>query len=301
MPANPPPVFRFAPSPNGALHLGHAYSALENKRLCAEFLGVYRLRIEDIDQTRCTLQLEDQMLDDLRWLGIEWAGQPRRQSQHFDDYAAALAKLRQAGLVYPAFMTRGDIRKFVQEQPDGTGSWPLDPDGAPHYPGGERHWSKDRQDAMRQQVQVHSWRLDMQAALERVPGDIIWTETGLSPDGQSGSALARPERWGDVVLARSDTPTSYHLAVTLDDALQEVSHVVRGRDLYHATSVHRLLQILLDLPVPVYHHHDLVLGDDGRKLSKSQGDVSLRNLRDQGVRPQDIPTFFDFSPDRLGR
>lgn len=294
MTAHTPPVFRFAPSPNGALHLGHAYSALENKRLCEEMDGTYLLRIEDIDQTRCTSQLERQMCDDLHWLGIKWVEPVRRQSDHFDTYAQALSRLKSKGLVYPAFMTRGEIRAAVgQLQQDGN-SWPTDPDGSPHYPGTERMWPEDRLQEALKASSKFAWRLDMNKALDQIGKDLNWHETGAGPQGETGVVTARPANWGDVILARSDTPTSYHLSATIDDAFQQITNVVRGRDLFHATSVHRVLQELLDLPAPLYHHHDLVIADDGRKLSKSQGDTSLRSLRDRGVLPGDIPNHFRF-------
>ncbi|NKB53907.1 MAG: tRNA glutamyl-Q(34) synthetase GluQRS [Rhizobiaceae bacterium] len=297
MPSSAPPVFRFAPSPNGALHLGHAYSALVNQQICAAIDGTCLLRLEDIDQTRCTPELAQQMLDDLTWLGIDWHGEPRRQSEHFADYRRALQKLRADGLIYPAFMSRGDIRRMLAQEVDASPdeNWPRDPDGSPHYPGDERNWSLDQQQAMLSKNQKHSWRLNMAAALQLVPDQLYWREFEESDPAQSRNIPAKPELWGDVVLARSDTPTSYHLAVTVDDALQEVTHVVRGRDLYHATSVHRLLQVLLDLPAPRYHHHDLVIGPDGRKLSKSNGDVSLRALRRNGVDPANIAQHFTFA------
>ncbi|MEP1207238.1 MAG: tRNA glutamyl-Q(34) synthetase GluQRS [Rhizobiaceae bacterium] len=299
------PVFRFAPSPNGLLHLGHAYSALVNQQLCDRMGGAYLLRLEDIDQSRCTPELEWQMLEDLKWLGIGWQGEPRRQSQHFDDYQRALDRLRSDGLIYPSFMSRGEIRRSVAEKSGSGTPWPRDPDGSPHYPGDERNWSVDQQEAMIAERPKHAWRLDTTAALQRVTNSLSWQEFQADDPSVCKIIQARPDLWGDVVLARSDTPTSYHLAVTVDDALQNVSHVVRGRDLYHATSVHRLLQELLDLPEPQYHHHDLVVesgggdgdGDDGdgRKLSKSDGDVSLKALRERGLAAEDLPSLFRFS------
>ena len=235
------------------------------------------------------------MLEDLRWLGIEWEEPVRRQSEHFADYAAALEKLRNMGLVYPSFMTRGEIKRAVAELELHGDPWPRDPDGSPHYPGPERDWSVEQGDAMRHSNAKHAWRLDMKRALEQVGEALRWWEADLGGAGQCQQIPATPEAWGDVILARSDTTTSYHLAVTVDDALQGVTHVVRGRDLYEATSVHRLLQKLLGLPEPVYHHHDLVIDDDGRKLSKSDGDVSLKALRETGVKAAEIERFFRFS------
>lgn len=282
------PVFRFAPSPNGALHLGHAFSALVCFRQARALNGRFLLRIEDIDRVRCTPQLEAQMLEDLEWLGIEWDEPPRRQSEHFSFYREALEKLEANGLAYPAFMSRGDIRKAVAERVRTEGNWPNDPDGSPLYPGMEKHWSREKQREHSFQSPLHNIRLDMEATLDRIDETLHFEETGSGPRGETGIFLATPEQWGDVVLGRSDTPTSYHLSVVLDDAEQDITHVVRGFDLFHATSVHRVLQHLFDLPVPTYHHHRLILDDKGRKLSKSAGDTSLRALRDIGMTPEDI-------------
>lgn len=295
MKSTTPPVFRFAPSPNGLLHLGHAYSALMNQQICNAMGGRYLLRLEDIDLTRCTPELEEQMLEDLRWLGISWEEPVRRQSEHFEQYEAALAQLRAQGLVYPSFMTRGEIKRAVAELETKGGGWPRDPDGSPHYPGPERDWSIRQCEAARKSHPKHAWRLNMKLATELADNQLSWTEVDFSDDGQERKIVASPEDWGDVILARSETPTSYHLAVTVDDALQGVTHVVRGRDLYHATAVHRLLQTLLDLPEPLYHHHDLVVDDKGRKLSKSDGDVSLKALRANGAQAAEIDQFFRFS------
>ncbi len=277
MNATAPPVFRFAPSPNGALHLGHAYSALLNQKSARETGGTFLLRIEDIDTTRCTPALETAMLDDLRWLGVEWDALPLRQSDRFPAYRTALDRLIDAGLAYPAFLSRRDIRDRVAQRDD----WPTDPDGAPHYPGDERHWDQTRRmEAMVAQPDF-AWRLDMALALEATP-HLTWQEK------DEGTVTADPAAFGDVVLARSDTPTSYHLSVVVDDAAQGVTDVVRGRDLYHATGVHRLLQHLLALPEPRYHHHDLLLDETGAKLSKSSGSTGLAGLRAQGVSAADI-------------
>lgn len=275
------PVYRFAPSPNGLLHLGHAYSALLNHDMAQATGGRFLLRIEDIDTVRCTPALEAQMLDDLRWLGLEWEEPVRRQSAHFDDYRAALGVLADAGLAYRSSMSRSDIRRFVDTYEADGSIWPRDPDGAPHYPG-----------------RVHDvnaagdlWRLDVKAALDHLGAmpALMWHEDGAGPGGETGAQRADPSVWGDFVLARRDTPTSYHLSVVVDDALQGVTHVVRGRDLYQATAAHRLLQELLGLPAPAYHHHDLIMDEtNGRKLSKSRGDTALSALRAAGTRPDDI-------------
>lgn len=273
-----PPGFRFAPSPNGALHLGHAYSALLNQQAAQQCGGSLLLRIEDIDTTRCTTQLEIQMLEDLNWLGVKWDAEPRRQSQHFREYAKTLTKLRKADLVYPAFMSRAEIRKSVADKKN----WPHDPDGQPHYPGIEKALSPSELAILIEENPVHSWRLNMQMALQRLDRKLTWFEHDREP------VEADPAVWGDIVLARSDTPTSYHLSVVTDDALQGITNIVRGKDLYNATSIHRLLQELLGLPEPVYHHHDLILAKNGHKLSKSSKDTSLRSLQNAGLSPDDI-------------
>jgi glutamyl-Q tRNA(Asp) synthetase len=279
------PVFRFAPSPNGRLHLGHALSALLNAQMAAETGGRLLLRIEDIDLTRCTPELEQAVLDDLDWLGIDYERPLRRQSEHFDQYRTALDTLIARGLVYPAFLTRGEVKASVMAFEESGGAWPRDPDGAPLYPTEERNLSPEERAEKLATSERHALRLDMSKALAAVGHPLSWTETG---DGAQGEITTDPAAWGDVVLWRSDAPASYHLAVTVDDAAQGVTHVVRGLDLFHATSVHRLLQALLGLPQPVYHHHRLIPGPDGRKLSKSAGDTALAALRAEGKTPSDI-------------
>ncbi len=289
-----PAVFRFAPSPNGELHLGHAYSALLNHKMAREAGAAFLLRIEDIDRARCTTTYEKQLKEDLYFLGIDWDDTPRRQSENFSDYAAALEALADEELIYPAFMSRGDIRAHAERHIEETGQpWPHDPDGAPLYPGLDRKLSTRERERKMSDGERFAWRLDMEAAVERVSA-LRFTETGRSPDGASGEIAARPLDWGDVVLGRMEMPTSYHLAVVVDDALQAITDVVRGQDLFHATSVHRLLQALLGLPAPRYHHHDLILGADGRKLSKSQRDTSLKALREAGLGAEDIRRMVGF-------
>jgi glutamyl-Q tRNA(Asp) synthetase len=281
------PVFRFAPSPNGFLHLGHAYSALLNRDLAVRAGGRLLLRIEDIDQIRCRPAFAQAICDDLAWLGLEWDRPARRQSEHFGDHRAALARLDALGLVYPSFESRADIAGMVVERERGGARWPRDPDGAPLYPGDRSRMSIAEQARRVAAGDPYALRLDMQAALT-LTGALTWDESGAGPDGETGRIAARPAAWGDVVLARKETPTSYHLAVTVDDAAQGVTDIVRGRDLFHATSVHRLLQVLLGLPEPRYHHHALILGADGRKLSKSTHATALRELRAAGVTPEAV-------------
>lgn len=283
-----PRVFRFAPSPNGRLHLGHAYSALLNRKLADEAGGRLLLRIEDIDPTRSATEFEHGIYDDLAWLGIEWEEPVRRQSDHMDAYRVHLDRLISGELVYPAFMSRGDIRAHIADAQASGRKWPADPDGVPLYPGADRLLSARERKRRIESGAPFAWRLDMERALRRVAKPLSWREDGRGPMGETGVVPADPVAWGDVILARRETPTSYHLSVVTDDAVQGVTDVVRGRDLFYATAIHRLLQELLCLPEPHYFHHDLILGDDGRKLSKSRSDTALAALRAEGSAPADI-------------
>lgn len=274
----PPPVFRFAPSPNGYLHLGHAASALLNFDLARASGGRFLLRIEDIDSTRCRPGFEAAIYEDLTWLGLAWEEPVRRQSEHFPLYRQALDRLERDGLVYPAFETRAEITRLAVGH---------DPDGTPLYPGRGRILAVTEETRRGAAGEPHVLRLDMTAALARAAA-LAWTEQGAGPGGETGTVAARPQDWGDVVLARKDTPTSYHLSVVVDDALQGVTHVVRGQDLFRATDIHRLLQNLLGLPAPVYRHHALVVDAAGAKLSKSTHATTLRALRAAGRTPADI-------------
>lgn len=278
------PVFRFAPSPNGYLHLGHALSALRNFELARAAGGRFLLRIEDIDAARCRPDYEQAIYDDLAWLGITWEQPVRRQSAHFDEYGAALARLDAMGLVYPSFESRGEIARLVAAR-ETLAPWPRDPDGAPVYPGDARALPPSERRRRMEAGDPYALRLDMAAALART-GALSWGETGA--ESEAGSVAAAPQMWGDVVLARKETPTSYHLAVVVDDARQGVTHVVRGQDLFWSTSVHRVLQALLDLPAPSYHHHRLILDAEGKKLSKSTRATGLRALRESGATAADI-------------
>ncbi|MDO8400298.1 MAG: tRNA glutamyl-Q(34) synthetase GluQRS [Bradyrhizobium sp.] len=281
-----PPVFRFAPSPNGYLHLGHAYSALLNFDAACRSGGRLLLRIEDIDPARCRPEFEAAIYEDLAWLGISWETPVRRQSEHLGDYRAALEKLTAMGLIYPAFESRAEIARLVAQR-EAQARWPRDPDGTPLYPGVAKSLSPDQRAYLRDSGVPYALRLDMAAACALAP-DLGWIEHREGPEGETGAVAARPEAWGDVILARKETPTSYHLSVAIDDALQGVTEVVRGADLFWSTSVHRLLQHLLGLPQPAYRHHRLVLDNEGRKLSKSSGATALRELRAQGATPADI-------------
>ncbi len=283
-----PRVFRFAPSPNGRLHLGHAYSALLNRKLADEVGGRLLVRIEDIDPTRTTAEYERGIFEDLAWLGIEWEKPVRRQSDHMDTYRAHLDRLIAEELVYPAFMSRGEIRAYIAETRATGRKWPVDPDGAPLYPGVDRLLSARERKRRIENGAPFAWRLDMERALRCVGKPLSWQEGGYGPLGETGAVPADPALWGDVILARRETPTSYHLSVVADDAVQGVTDVVRGRDLFHATAIHRLLQELLGLPRPRYLHHDLIVDESGRKLSKSVGDTALSALRARGLTPADI-------------
>jgi glutamyl-Q tRNA(Asp) synthetase len=281
-----PPVFRFAPSPNGYLHLGHAFSALLNFDLARQTGGRFLLRIEDIDTTRCRREFETAIHEDLAWLGIVWQTPVRRQSEHFADYREALEKLSAQGLIYPSFETRAEIARLVAQR-EANGPWPRDPDGAPFYPGAAKLLASDQCARLLESGVAYALRLDMAAACARI-GHLSWTEHGKGPNDESGAVPARPQAWGDVILARKETPTSYHLSVAVDDALQGVTEVVRGQDLFWSTSVHRLLQQLLGLPQPGYRHHRLIRDDSGRKLSKTSEATGLRELRARGATPADI-------------
>jgi glutamyl-Q tRNA(Asp) synthetase len=317
----PQPVFRFAPSPNGYLHLGHALSALLNFDMARAAGGQFILRIEDIDAARCRPEFEVAIYEDLAWLGVEWEEPVRRQSEHLADYRAALARLEAMDLVYPSFESRREIARLVAER-EKRGAWPRDPDGALLYPGSARMMSPDERARRLAAGEAHVLRLDMEAALARarmlLPSEVssshakeygwpeanrkgseadrarqseqplAWTETGSGPNGETGAVHAAPRAWGDVVLARKEMPTSYHLSVVVDDALQGVTRIVRGQDLFWSTSVHLLLQTLLGLPAPVYHHHRLITDENGHKLAKSTRATALRALRNNGVSPADI-------------
>lgn len=280
------PVFRFAPSPNGHLHLGHALSALVNFDMARAAGGRLLLRIEDIDAARCRPEFEQAIYEDLAWLGIAWEQPVRRQSAHLDDHRAALAKLEAQRLTFPSFESRAEIARLVSDR-ESHARWPRDPDGTPLYPGAARQMQPEERASRVARGDAYAIRLDMVRAVEDL-SPLHWLESGAGPFGEHGEVAADPEAWGDVVLARKETPTSYHLAVAIDDALQGVTHVVRGQDLFWSTSVHRLLQSLLDLPTPAYHHHRLILDDAGRKLSKSTQATGLRELRAQGASAHDV-------------
>ncbi|MGE0231984.1 MAG: tRNA glutamyl-Q(34) synthetase GluQRS [Flavobacteriaceae bacterium] len=280
------PVFRFAPSPNGELHCGHALSALLNHRAAQRSGGRFLLRIEDIDIGRAREEYVRGIFDDLTWLGLTWERPVRRQSEHIDDYGAAADRLAGMGLIYPCFCTRQEISRKAA----GT-----DPDGAPLYPGTCRRLGEAERRARIEAGTPFARRLDMAAALSRIGGPVSFREGGFG-DAPRKTVAADPARWGDVVIARKDVPTSYHLSVVVDDALQGVTHIIRGMDLYAATEVHRVLQILLDLPEPLYSHHRLIVDETGHKLAKSRASPSLRQLRDGGATPAEIAELVGLAP-----
>ena len=276
------PVYRFAPSPTGRLHLGHGYSAWVNWRAARTAGGRFLLRIEDIDNGRSRAEFIDGILEDLTWLGLDWDGPVRRQSEHFSDYAAALELLREAGLLYPCFCTRKDIAADIAA----AGGAPHGLDG-PVYPGLCKHLPAAEAASRIVSGAAHAWRLHADRAIA-CTGPLTWRG---QPD--AAPAPVDPGRFGDIVLARKDTPASYHLAVVHDDALQGVTHVLRGADLLGATAIHRLLQALLYLPVPVYAHHALLLDATGERLAKRRGSRSLADLRESGISAQAIIRDFE--------
>jgi glutamyl-Q tRNA(Asp) synthetase len=269
-------VTRFAPSPTGRLHLGHAFSALLAHDFARSRDGSFLLRIEDIDPGRSRAEHVDSIIEDLAWLGLDWDGEIIFQSERLPLYAEALERLKAAGLVYPCFCTRSAIAAEIAA----SAAAPHGPDG-PLYPGTCRALSLEERER-RMAVEPHAWRLDMAAALASLRrGALYWYDDDTE-------VAAEPEAFGDVVLARKDAPVSYHLAVTVDDAAQGVTDIVRGRDLYAATDVHRLLQALLGLPTPLYHHHPLLLDSQGRRLAKRHGAPTLHELREAGVDPESL-------------
>ncbi len=286
------PVVRFAPSPDGYLHLGHAFSALLNYQFAMEQGGRFLLRIEDIDTGRSRPEFEQAIYEDLDWLGIKWEQPVRRQSEHFGDYRAASRHIGSLGLLYPCAASRKEILSYIAALPN-AGGWPHDPDGGLVYPGiyrGRPITGEKMQDGR------HALRLNMDRALQLLEERQVLPLTGkyfveCREQGKgeaTGKAVADPKRWGDIILVRKDVPSSYHLSVVVDDALQGITHVIRGKDLEQATSIHHLLQVLLGLDVPSYCHHDLVKTEGGQKLSKSAGDISLRDLRKQGWTADDV-------------
>ncbi len=271
-----PPVFRFAPSPNGHLHLGHAYSALLNQKLARGAGGKLLLRIEDVDRQRSRAEFEASIFTDLAWLGITFDEFPRRQSDHLPQFEEALDNLISRGLAYPSFVSRSDIAALAAQN----ANWPRDPDGA-FLPPAASYISEAKQGSF-------SIRLNMKAALAACSGPIGWRDGGLQVYCDAAS-------WGDIILKSRDGSFAYHLAVVIDDAAQNITNIVRGHDLYAATSIHRVLQNLLKLPQPDYHHHKLILDQNGGKLAKSNNSPSLCSLRQEGLSPIELRHNLGFS------
>jgi glutamyl-Q tRNA(Asp) synthetase len=272
-------VTRFAPSPTGYLHRGHAFSALTAYEAAQRAGGRFVLRIEDIDHTRCRPEFEAAIYEDLAWLGIAWEEPVRRQSQHMADYSAALRELSERGLTYRSFHTRREITDAIASAPHG----PMEVfRGSPLPP--------DEEAARVEAGEPYAWRLSLDAAERALGGfgDLTFVESGSGPGGEHGLIRANPALGGDVLLTRKDIGVAYHLAVVVDDALQGVTHVIRGCDLFEAAHVQRLLQALLALPTPAYRHHRLLLGPDGRRLAKRDRAQTLRELRGSGMTPQQL-------------
>lgn len=279
-------VTRFAPSPTGRLHLGHAYSALLAHDTSRREGGSFLLRLEDIDQARCRPEYEAAVFEDLAWLGLTWPEPVRRQSDHFADYAAALDKLHARGVLYRCFLTRREIAEQAMSAPHGPGEGA---DGS-IYRGPAQRISKDEEQSRLARGDAFAWRLSMNYSQDLLGEDFARLEFRERDEATNAERLvaAHPQAHGDVVLARKDTPASYHLCVVHDDALQQITHVIRGEDLREATHVHVLLQKLLGLPTPVYTHHRLLVGDEGKRFAKRDRSLTLAALREAGVSPADI-------------
>jgi glutamyl-Q tRNA(Asp) synthetase len=275
-----PETTRFAPSPTGRLHLGHAFAALFAAREADG--GRFLIRLEDIDATRARPEYEEAIFEDLAWLGLSWEKPVRRQSDHFDDYRAALSQLEAQGLLYPCFCTRRDIQDEIAR----AGNAPQGPDGQ-LYPGTCRHLDAEERQQRLASGAAYALRLDVMKALQLLEAPLTFTELSR------GEIIADPSIFGDVVLARKDTPASYHLAVVVDDALQGITLVTRGEDLLPATHLHRLLQHLLGLPVPRWHHHRLITDETGKRLAKRDDARSLRSLREAGWTPERLRALID--------
>jgi glutamyl-Q tRNA(Asp) synthetase len=276
-------VTRFAPSPTGFLHLGHAFAALTAHSAAERSGGRFLLRIEDIDSTRCRPEYEQAIKDDLAWLGLAYEKPVRRQSEHFSDYAAALKTLDERGLLYPCFCTRKEIAEEIARAAEA----PQGPDG-PLYPGTCRRLSPEAGEARIAAGESYALRLDVQKAIAATARTLTFIEQGAGPAGEIGEQIVRPALLGDVVLARKELPASYHLAVVVDDALQGVTLVTRGHDLFQATHIQRLLQACLGHEPPAYAHHRLILDASGRKFSKRDRSVTLDSLRRAGATPDSI-------------
>jgi glutamyl-Q tRNA(Asp) synthetase len=286
-------VTRFAPSPTGLLHLGHAYSALMAHRAAQEAGGRFILRIEDIDQTRCKPEFEEAIYEDLAWLGLNWETPVRRQSEHFVDYETALRKLRDLEVIYRCFKTRKEVAEAIASAPHYSVNGPEGPQfvGSP--------LTKFDEDYLLKQGEPFAWRLYTQRAVHiagNMHGELSFIEEGEGPKGQSGKIDATPEIFGDPVIARKDSLTSYHLACVYDDAFQGVTHVIRGADLFYATHLHCLLQVLLGMPAPIYRHHQLITDETGKRFAKRDKSVTLQEIRKTGASPAEVRARLGFKP-----
>lgn len=280
-------VTRFAPSPTGLLHLGHAYSAMRTFETAKAAGGQCLLRIEDIDQTRCKPEYESAILDDLKWMGFDWPGPVRRQSEHMDEYQGVIGTLAEAGLVYRCFKTRKEIAEDIARAPHQPGEGP---DGV-IYPGPSQPMSADEEAERLEKGEAFAWRLSIAACREHLSesfNSLMFIEEGAGPDGESGLVLAKPDLMGDVILARKDIGTSYHIAACHDDAQQGVTHVIRGEDLFFTTHLHVLIQKLMGWPKPVYRHHKLVLDQDGKRFAKRDESMTLKALCEAGITPSEL-------------
>ena len=275
---------RFAPSPSGLLHLGHAYSALFAAKEAKDNDGTFILRFEDIDLERCNRQYEQHIEEDLTWLNIYWHDKPRRQSEHFPEYSAALKKLESLGIIYPCFLSRKELRAALSAPHD----LPNKKNNSPPVLNTDQYISNSERERRITKGEPFALRLRMTAALKLV-GNLYWQ------DIEFGAQVAKPEIFGDVIIARKDIPTSYHLSVVVDDAIQGVTTVTRGNDLFSTTHLHRLLQELLDLPIPVYRHHKVLTSENGKRLAKRDKSVTLQSLRESGVKQKDIFTMLGFA------
>ena len=276
---------RFAPSPNGKLHLGHAFSAIISERLAKKNNGEFIVRIEDIDIGRTSRENEELIIADLNWLNIKFDEKKiRRQSEYFELYEVYLKRLRDLDLVYPCWATRSEIKKTIKSNKFKHSNWPIDPDGQYIYPGIYKNISPAKRSGMMLSGKDFSWRLDIEKAInlaqDILKSKIFFQEVGLEPIGKR---LAEPHLYGDIIIARKDIPTSYHLSVTIDDFEQNINLVTRGLDIYPATSIHRLLQVIFDLPEPEWFHHNLIRDKQGIKLSKTSNSTSIEFYRNNGI------------------
>ena len=280
---------RFAPSPNGYLHLGHAYSASVASKLAQISGGKFFIRIEDIDLGRCKKEYEENIYKDLNWLEIKYEENIIKQSECFDNYERYVKKLRDLNLIYPCWASRSEIKKTILKKSSSKSSWPIDPDGQYIYPEIYKNISKAERSNLILSGSKFSWRLNVKKAMnfaqEKLGNKIFFEELGLEPKGKR---ILEPNLYGDFIIARKEIPTSYHLSVTVDDAEQGINLVTRGLDIYPATSIHRLLQIILNLPETKWYHHNLLREDSGEKLSKTNKSTSIKSLRDKKIKKDEI-------------